>query len=92
MRKAFSRTGHWRTGLYLVAMVWSGATSAEVIAIVGTGEVGSALGPEFAAQGHEIVYGSRDPDRDSVRELVARTGASASATGQAGRRAGRIAP
>jgi len=55
---------------------------ADTIAIIGTGEVASALGPEFAALGHEIVYGSRSPDRGDVRELVARTGASASATGQ----------
>ncbi|MYF69812.1 MAG: NADPH-dependent F420 reductase [Proteobacteria bacterium] len=83
MRKAFSRTGRLCTVVYVVVMAWSGATWGEVIAIVGTGEVGSALGPEFAAQGHEIVYGSRDPDRDFVRELVARTGGGASATSQA---------
>ena len=83
MRKAFNPSGHWRWVLYLVVMAWSGAAWAEIIAMIGTGEVGSALGPEFAAQGHEIVYGSRNPDRDSVRELVARTGGSASATGQA---------
>ena len=56
---------------------------AERIAIIGTGDVAGALGPEFAAQGHTIVYGSRDPDRDSVQELVARTGTDASATTQA---------
>ena len=53
---------------------------ADAIAIVGTGEVAGALGPEFAALGHTIVYGSREPDRDSVRELVARTGNGARAT------------
>ena len=83
MRNEFSRTGRWRAVLCLVAMAWSSAASAEVIAIIGTGRVAGGLGPEFAAQGHEIVYGSRNPDRDSVRELVARTGTSASATGQA---------
>ena len=56
---------------------------AERIAIIGTGDVAQALGPEFAAQGHTIVYGSRNPDRDTVRELVERTGDSASATTQA---------
>ena len=83
MREAFNPSGQWRWVLYLVAMTWSGSAWAEIIAMIGTGEVGSALGPEFAAQGHEIVYGSRNPDRDSVRELVARTGGSASATNQA---------
>ena len=52
---------------------------ADRIAIIGTGDVGSALGPEFAALGHEIVYGSRDPSRDTVTALVERTGNGASA-------------
>jgi len=56
---------------------------AETIAIIGTGDVATALGPAFAAQGHAIVYGSRDPSRASVEELVAATGHGASATTQA---------
>jgi hypothetical protein len=56
--------------------------SAETIALIGTGNVASALGPEFAMQGHDIVYGSRNPNRPEVNELVARTGGNASATGQ----------
>ena len=69
--------------LCLVGLSWSASISAETIAIIGTGEVAGALGPEFAAQGHDIVYGSREPDRDSVRDLVARTSGNASATTQA---------
>jgi hypothetical protein len=57
----------------------SGTAVAETIAVIGTGNVGSALGPEFAAQGHTIVYGSREPDRDDVQALVARTDGPASA-------------
>lgn len=53
---------------------------ADRIAVIGTGSVGGALGPEFAAQGHTIVYGSRDPSRQDVADLVARTGDGASAT------------
>lgn len=53
---------------------------ADTIAVIGTGDVGGALGPAFAGQGHTIVYGSRDPDRGKVKELVARTGELASAT------------
>jgi NADPH-dependent F420 reductase len=53
---------------------------ADTIAVIGTGDVGGALGPEFAAQGHTIIYGSRDPERDKVRELVKKTGDLASAT------------
>jgi predicted dinucleotide-binding enzyme len=53
--------------------------SAETIAIIGTGNVGGALGPEFAAQGHTIIYGSREPERADVAALVQRTGNGASA-------------
>ncbi len=64
------------------------AASAETIAIIGTDEVASALGPEFAALGHKVVYGSRNPNRDKVRQLVMRTGEGAMATGQAEAAAG----
>ncbi len=60
-----------------------GTVLAERIAIIGTGDVGSALGIEFAALGHDIVYGSRDPSRNEVKTLVERTGGTASATTQA---------
>jgi NADPH-dependent F420 reductase len=53
---------------------------ADTIAVIGTGDVGSALGPEFAKQGHTIVYGSRNPERAKVKELVTNTGDLASAT------------
>ena len=56
---------------------------AETIAIIGTGHVGGALGPEFAAQGHTIIYGSRNAARNGVADLVMRTGNGASATSQA---------
>lgn len=67
--------------LALVAGVfWPVVIHADTIAVIGTGDVAGALGPEFAAQGHTIVYGSRNPARDVVRALVARTGDDASAT------------
>lgn len=68
----------------LVLVPWLPATpaAAATIAIIGTGDVAGALGPEFAALGHTIVYGSRDPSRSDVGELVARTGHGARATGQ----------
>ena len=55
---------------------------AETIAIIGTGNVGAALGQRFAEEGHRVVYGSRDPTRDSVAQLVARSGPRASAATQ----------
>ena len=61
-------------------LLLAGSAAAETIAIIGTGDVARALGPEFAQQGHTIVYGSRDPERDSVRELTEQTGNGARAT------------
>ena len=51
---------------------------ADTIAVIGTGNVGSALGRRFAEQGHTVIYGSRTPQRDDVRELVAISGSNAS--------------
>jgi len=63
----------------LAAVILPAAVSAETIAMIGTGDVSSALGPRFAALGHTIVYGSRDPSREKVSDLIARTGHGASA-------------
>lgn len=65
--------------LALVVCCFTIPAYAERIAIIGTGNVAAGLGPEFAAQGHEIVYGSRDPSRSDVAALVERTGNGASA-------------
>ncbi|MGI9270746.1 MAG: NADPH-dependent F420 reductase, partial [Woeseiaceae bacterium] len=54
--------------------------NAETIAVIGTGSVGSALGPRFAETGHTVVYGSRTPQREDVQALVAATSGDASAT------------
>ncbi len=69
--------------LTTVSLTIFGIVQADTIAIIGTGSVAGALGPEFAAQGHTIVYGSRDASRSDVVELVIRTGNGASATTQA---------
>jgi len=54
------------------------AALADTIAVIGTGNVGAALGPEFAELGHTIVYGHREPEREDVQALVARTAGNAS--------------
>ncbi|MGB5257501.1 MAG: NADPH-dependent F420 reductase [Woeseiaceae bacterium] len=63
----------------LFAVCCSGA-SAETIAVIGTGNVAAALGPEFAQQGHTIVYGSRSPDASAPQKLVEETAGSATVT------------
>tara|TARA_R110000782_G_scaffold153296_1_gene245785 strand:- start:177 stop:869 length:693 start_codon:yes stop_codon:yes gene_type:complete len=50
-----------RTVCLLVAVVFATPVFAETIAVIGTGNVGSALGTELASQGHTIIYGSRSP-------------------------------
>jgi predicted dinucleotide-binding enzyme len=41
--------------------IWMSPVQADTIAVIGTGDVGGALGPEFAALGHVVIYGSRTP-------------------------------
>ena len=63
----------------MLCMALAMPVGAETIAVIGTGNVGGALGPEFAAQGHTIIYGSREPRRADVVDLVRRTGNGATA-------------
>jgi hypothetical protein len=44
--------------------------------------MGNSLGPRLAELGYQVIYGSRDPAREIVSELVSQTGAGASATTQ----------
>ncbi|MBT5032719.1 MAG: NAD(P)-binding domain-containing protein [Proteobacteria bacterium] len=53
--------------------------SAETIAVIGTGNVGGALGPQFAKIGHDVIYGSREPAREDVQALVSQTSGNATA-------------
>ena len=55
----------------------------ETIAIIGTGNVGTTLGKAWAAKGHRIVYGSRDPTSDKAKQLVTETGNGAKVMSQA---------
>lgn len=53
-----------------------------VVAIIGTGDMGDSIGPKLAEKGYRVLYGSRDPARESVRALVRRSGPNASASNQ----------
>jgi len=68
-------------GLFALAVTFSGSSLVlgETIAVIGTGNVGGALGPRFATLGHNIIYGSREPDRQDVQALVTKTGHNATA-------------
>lgn len=52
----------------------AGNDAAQTVAVIGTGNVGGALGPRFAKLGYSVIYGSREPERADVKELIALTG------------------
>ncbi|HEY7544107.1 MAG TPA: NADPH-dependent F420 reductase [Blastocatellia bacterium] len=45
------------------------------IAIIGSGNVGGSLGRVWAAKGHEIAFGARDPNSEKAKALASTTGA-----------------
>lgn len=49
------------------------------IAILGTGSVGQALGEGWARHGHQIVFGTRDPESEKVQDLLEKLGGAATA-------------
>ncbi len=55
------------------------AVQPETIAIIGTGNVGTALGKRWGTVGHKIIYGSRTPDAEKTKLLVKDSGKTASA-------------
>ena len=63
----------------LVLLLSASAAGAETVAVIGTGNVGMAIGTEFAGLGHTVIYGSRSPASLKTTDLVTRSGANASA-------------
>lgn len=47
------------------------------IAVMGTGNVGQALGVTWAQKGYEVIFATRDPESEKVRDILARAGAKA---------------
>ena len=65
--------------LFLVlSLVVCAPALSDTIAIIGTGNVGMALGTEFAQQGHTIIYGSRSPLGLKALDLAKKTRGNAS--------------
>lgn len=70
--------------LFLVlSFIVSAPLLADTIAIIGTGNVGMALGTKFAQQGHTIIYGSRSPLGLKALDLAKKTDGNASTATQA---------
>ena len=68
--------------MYLLVSPSADAEENHTIAIIGTGNMARALGPNLAEVGHKIVYGSRNPARAKVGDLVEATGSGSFATTQ----------
>jgi 8-hydroxy-5-deazaflavin:NADPH oxidoreductase len=75
------------TSVFLVVMLAlavpltdAAAADKPVVAMIGTGTLASTFGPAVGRAGYPLVYGSRDPSRESVNELVGKSGSAASAT------------
>jgi predicted dinucleotide-binding enzyme len=67
-----------RTLLLVLSLFISATALADTIAVIGTGNVGMALGTEFGQQGHTIVYGSRSPLGLKALDLAKKTEGDAS--------------
>jgi predicted dinucleotide-binding enzyme len=66
------------TGCSVIAFANEPAT----VAVIGTGDMGDSLGPKLSEAGYRIIYGSRNPSRAELQELVDQTGNQAKATTQ----------
>ena len=63
----------------IAILLLAGGAAAETVAVIGTGNVGMAIGTEFAGLGHTVIYGSRSPLSLKTMDLVTKTGKNASA-------------
>ena len=63
-------------------MIHAGPVSADDIAVIGTGMMGGALGTRLGSAGHRVTYGSRDPGKARVKQLLEQSGERASASTQ----------
>jgi len=67
-----------RTFILVLALFVASPALPDTIAVIGTGNVGMALGTELAQQGHTIVYGSRQPLGLKALDLARKTEGDAS--------------
>jgi predicted dinucleotide-binding enzyme len=68
--------------ILLACSVSLAAQEQATIAIIGTGDMGDSLGPQFAKMGYQVIYGSRDPESDKAKTLAEITGNNARVVSQ----------
>ncbi len=66
----------------VVFILCIGPLRAETYAVIGTGMMGTSFGTRLAALDHTVIYGSRTPDSERMKDLVQRTGPNATAMTQ----------
>jgi len=77
-----------RAFFFSILVLATGPVLGETVAVIGTGNVGMALGTEFGGLGHTVIYGSRAPASEKTQGLVNKTkGASAALPAEATARA-----
>ena len=54
------------------------------IAVIGTGNVGGTLGSWWAKNGHQVVFGTRNPNSEKVQKLLEIAGDNAGAKSVSG--------
>jgi len=69
-------------GLLIAVIAIRPAIAEDTMAIIGTGDLGDSLGARLAELGYKVVYGSRTPQSDRAKAVVAATGHGASVTTQ----------
>ncbi len=57
-----------------ILILCAGPLRAETYAIIGTGMMGTSFGMRLAALDHTVIYGSRTPDRERIKDLLKQTG------------------
>ncbi len=65
----------FRRLFFAVALLLASVAQAETVAVIGTGNVGMALGSEFGGLGNEVIYGSRSPESEKTQDVVAKASA-----------------
>ena len=68
--------------ILLVCSAPLGAEEQATIAVIGTGDMGDSLGPQFAKLGYQVIYGSRNPDSEKAKSLARLTGNNARVVSQ----------
>lgn len=65
--------------IVLLTFLGAAAYASPKVAVIGTGDMGNSLGPRFVELGYQVIYGTRSPDSERTRKLLALTGSNAKA-------------